>query len=471
MIRLVSLLAVCALLHACAREPITVDTQLTARDLVSVPQDVPGYCAVEEQTVLQRVAIPHVPRWFFKPLAELPLVAYASRRGNNLINLNTGYVIPAPGDRDAVPTPDELFLTSPGVHLTSLDDLLDEQRRAKPRRLHADMFGEYQSPGLLRETDDSRDYRFMIGRFKPSVRDFRVRLDTPDTFSIEPLNKAWRPCPERRLHLPMIAKDGREFGAYDVAAGSTRVFAIAGEGQCRVLEDLGMPTGKVSFSFDNRLLAFHLAVFDEASVEIASNPNDRWTSNVFVYDRDTRSIGRITHHTAGNAYYPAFRRDGTLVYLFKPLEDLNARYSFVVADPARIRKWLPIDWYTQDCAQGDTACHRSLAIGALWGYTCSKHGSKLNPRLAALNTLSLDQALCRQLVEDTWLEHRDSVVEGALRNLPDAEQLLGLDADTLLEQCSGAWQAQSGGYSGTPTLRSPAMSFPVSSVPGRPPES
>ena len=397
--------------------------------------------------MLQRVAIPHIPRWFFKPFAELPaemglyasilpLVAYASLAGNNLINLDTGYIIPTPGDRDSVPTPDEEFLTSPGVYLMPVEDLLDEQRRAHPRRLHADMWGEYQSPGLLREFDGGRDYRFIIGRFKPSVRDFRIRRDAQNEFNIEPLNKAWRPCPQRRLHLPMIAKDGREFGAYDVAAGSTRIFAISRDSKCTPLEDLGMPTGKVSFSFDNRLLAFHLAIFDEASVEIAKNPNDNWTSNVFVYDRQTRRIARITHNTAGNAYYPAFRRNGTLVYLFKPLENRNGRYSFVVADSARIRKWLPIRWYTQDCEAGDEACHRSLAIGALWGYTCSKHGTHLNPRLAALNTLSLDQALCRRLVSDKWSEHRDLVVEGALRNLPDAKKLLDLNEEAMQMQCS-----------------------------------
>jgi len=436
MLRSICLLAACLLLCGCTRTPMTVDTELQAHELLSVPPAVPEYCAVAEHTVLQRVAIPHIPRWFFKPFAESPLVAYASLAGNNLINLDTGYIIPTPGDRDSVPTPDEKFLTSPGVYLTLVEDLLDERRRARPLRLHADMWGEYQSPGLLREFDGGRDYRFMIGRFKPSVRDFRVHRDAQNKFSIAPLSKAWRPCPKRRLHLPMIAKDGREFGAYDVAAGSTRVFAITEEKECTPLEDLGIPTGKVSFSFDNRLLAFHLAIFDEASVEIAKNPDDSWTSNVFVYDRQTRRIGRITHNTAGNAYYPAFRRDGTLVYLFKPLENRNGRYSFVVADTARIRKWLPIRWYTQNCEAGDDACHRSLAIGALWGYTCSKHGANLNPRLAALNTLSLDQALCRQLVSDKWSEHRGLVVEGALKNLPDAKKLLDLNKNDILGQCS-----------------------------------
>ncbi|MDH3453209.1 MAG: hypothetical protein OEN20_12410 [Gammaproteobacteria bacterium] len=431
------LFAACVLFSGCGpRVPMTVDTQLQPHELLGVPQKVPAYCAVAEDAVLRRVAIPHTPRWFFKPFADLPLVAYASQSGNNLINLNTGYVIPVPGNRDAVPTPDEQFLTSPGVYLTRVEDLLDEQRRAQPLRLHADLGGEYQSPGLLREFDGGRDYRFMIGRFKPSVRDFRVRGGSGAQLSIEPLGKAWRPCPQHRLHLPMLAKDGREFGAYDVAAGSTRVFAIDGEAGCALVEDLGIPTGKVSFSFDNRLLAFHLAIFDQASVSMAENPDDRWTSNVFVYDRRTRRIGRITHHTAGNAYYPAFRRDGTLVYLFKPLENRYGRYSFAVADPARIRKWLPLRWYTQNCAAGDDGCHRALAIGALWGYTCSKYGAHLTPRLSALNTLSLNQPVCQQLVNDKWSEHRDFVVGGALRHLPDAEKLRALSERDLLGQCS-----------------------------------
>jgi hypothetical protein len=431
----VCLLAACLLCACAPRVPVTVDTELEPKDLLRVPPNVPEYCAVVEDTVVQRVAIPHTPRWFFKPFAEKPLVAYASPAGNNLINLDTGYVIPVPGDRDAVPTPDEEFLTSPGVYLTRVEDLLDEQRRAQPLRLRADLSGEYQSPGVLREFDGGRDYRFMIGRFKPSVRDFRIEHDPQRGITIQPLNKARRPCPKRRLHLPMLAKDGREFGAYDVAAGSTRVFAIDGNAQCTLVDDLGIPTGKVSFSFDNRWLTFHLAIFDQASVAIAVNPDDRWTSNVFVYDRQTRRIGRITHNTAGNAYYPAFRRDGTLVYLFKPLENRYGRYSFVVADPALIAKWLPIRWYTQHCAAGDDACHRTLALGALWGYACSNYDAHLNPRLSALNTLSLDQATCRQLVSDQWSEHRDFIVHRALRNLPDAAKLLDLGVHDLLQHC------------------------------------
>ena len=429
--------AACALLCGCGpRVPITVDTELQTHELLRVPPQVPAYCTVPEDAVLQRAAIPHTPRWFFKPFADLPLVAYASQAGNNVINLDTGYVLPVPGDRDAVPTPDERFLTSPGVYLTRVADLLDEQRRAHPLRLHADLGGEYQSPGLLREFAGGRDYRFMIGRFKPSVRDFRVHDGAGEQSTIEPLSKAWRPCPGRRLHLPMLAKDGREFGAYDVAAGSTRVFAIDGGADCTLVDDLGIPTGKISFSFDRRRLAFHLAIFDQASVSMAENPDDRWTSNVFVYDRETRSIGRVTHHTAGNAYYPAFRRDGTLVYLFKPLENRYGRYSFAVADPARIRKWLPLRWYTQHCAAGDDGCHRTLAVGALWGYACSRHGAHLNPRLAALNTLSLNPSVCRRLVADKWSEHRESVVRGALRQLPDVDELRGLSEGDLSEQCN-----------------------------------
>ncbi len=438
--RLLCWLIACACLGGCApRVPYTVDTEVQPHELARVPDRAPVYCAVAEDAVVQRVAIPDTPRWFFKPFAQRPLVAYASEHGNNLIDLNTGYVIPTPGDRDPVPTPDEVFLTSPGVYLTRVEDLLNEQRRGAPLRLLADLDGEYQSPGVLRRSGPDRDYRLMIGRFKPSVRDFRVRHEAADGMSIEPLGEAWRPCPRRRLHLPMLAKDGREFGAYDVEAGSTRVFAIGGDGGCTPVDDLGMPTGKVSFSFDGRFLTFHLAVLDQASLSLAENPDDHWTSNVFVYDRRTRRIGRITHHTAGNAYYPAFRGDGRVVYLFKPLDDVLGRYSFGVADPARIRKWLPIHWYTQRCGSGDDACHRTLALGALWGYACSTADADLTPRLAALNTLSLNEARCRRLVQEQWMQRRTFIAQGALRALPDAARLQALSVDDMLRHCaSGA---------------------------------
>lgn len=434
-IRIWPLLALLTLPGCAPREPITVDTRLEPHELVRIPKRAPAYCAVAEDTVIKRVAIPDTPRWFFKPFAVQPWVAYASEAGNSLLDLTRGYIVPIPGHRDAVPTPDERFLTTPGVYLTRVADLFGEKRGTKPLRLLADLNGEYQSPGVLRDVGNGRIYRLMIGRYKPTIQDFKVWTDARDQLRIEPVNEARRPCPDRRLQLPMLAKDGREFGAYDVASGSTRLFRLNDDNSCSVADDLAIPTGKVSFSFDNRYVAFHLAVRDQASTALEENPDDHWTSNVFIYDRAVRRIGRITHHTAGNAYYPAYRRDGKIVYLFKPLGESYGRYSFVVADPSRIRKWLPISWYTQSCRPGDIGCHQTLALGALWGYTCAKFGADPTPRLAALNTLSLDAASCRAMVTDRWLQWRRSVAQRALHTLPDSQTLLSHGVADLLAKC------------------------------------
>jgi len=430
------LLALPLLLAGCEsapRLPHHVSTTVASADRVSTPHGAPAYCALEDRTTLARAAIPDVPRWFFKPVPEGSLVAYLGDDGNRLLDLDTGLLVPIPGERDAVPTPDARFVSVPGIGLFALSELLDEAGREQALELEAPLAGVYQSPGLLAESADEVIYRFMVDDEGPTIRDFRV-TDTPAGPRIEPLGAKRRLCRGRHLQLPMLAPSGREFGAYDVGARSTRLLRIEPNGECSVLLDVGIPTGKVSFSFDGRYVAFHLAHKTTYTLKAGAVPEDRYVHSVFVLDRATETPGRLTHTTASNASYPAFRKDGTLVYLFKPYEESGGRVSFVVADPSRIGRWTPLAWARGECRAGDADCLRSLALGGLWARACSAHGDQLSAAAAALYALSLEREPCTRLVREHW-DAAGEAVTADLRVWAGGERPVTLDAETLAAAC------------------------------------
>jgi hypothetical protein len=433
-----ALLCLGLLLAGCAappeRSPYRIPIEIEPADLAAIPPGAPAYCAPENRAILAKAVIPDIPRWFFKPLPEGPWVAYLGEGGNKLLDLERGLVIPVPGARDPVPTPDGRFLSVPGITLFALQDLLDEAKRPTARGIEIPLHGEYQSPGLLAETASAVTYRFIADDSGPVVRDVTLRLDAPGGASVEAIGQRRKLCPGQRLQLPMLSPDGRELAAYDVEAGSSRIFRIEADYRCTIVTDLGLPTGKLAFSFDGKQVAFHLAHLQKLSVKTSDVPNDRYAHNVFVLDRTSGRIGRLTHNTASNAYYPAYRRDGTLVYLFKPYAASGGRFSFAVADPALIDSWAPLAWVTGECRGRDRSCIESLALGSLWAHVCSAQGETTSPKAAALYTLSLHADSCGRLVHDHWARHRESI-GASLRHLPGAETLSGLDADALAAAC------------------------------------
>ncbi len=423
--------------YGCAqpRVPYTVTTSTTSADLAATPDGAPLFCHVANDSELDRFVIPDVPRWFFKPLPDRPYVVYLGNHGNYLLNLETGRTTPIPGTSDAVPTPDGRFISLPGISLFPVDELLNETRRQNPTRLAADLRGDYQSPGVLHEDESSVTYRFIADREGTVARDIKVHFGDPNAPEIEVLGAKHKLCSDRLLQLPMLAKDGSEFGAYDVQANATKIFRIGEDFACTEVSNLAIPTGKLGFSFDKRYVAFHLGHVEKRSARMADVPDDRMVHSVFVLDRRLQRLGRLTHNTASNAYYPAFRRDGTLLYLFKPFEESGGRFSFVHADPSRIKNWVPLRWVATACADGkDKDCATTLALGSLWAHACGVETQSLTPRSAALYTMSLDSENCTQLVRSTWPRYRASVAK-TLATTPGGPELAQLGSRELLAYC------------------------------------
>ncbi|MDH3689973.1 MAG: hypothetical protein OEU36_10895 [Gammaproteobacteria bacterium] len=407
----------------------------------TTPPNAPEMCSVPNTTVVNRFEINDTPGWFFKPFPELPWVAYRGTDSNKILNLSTGETIPIPGERDPVPTPDGKFVTLPGVELLLTDEILAGVPTDQLTRLSAPLEGDYQTTGILASGDNYTDYRFMGGTSSVNFRDFRIRYDKTDSSpNIEPLGSMHTPCPTRQLKLPILSKNGREFVAYDVDAAVTKIFGIAHNLRCQELESLGVATGKASFSFDGRKIAFHVPVDDKYTTTISRSPTDRMVQSVFLYDRDRRVITRLTHNTVSNAYFPAFFRNGNVLYLFKPHFKSAGGPLFVIADPSKASYETTLTTMTTHCDSepSPTRCEMGAAIGSLWSYVCSKSGKRTSASAATLNYLSLEPERCRMLVTNYWREYRKKVLRSRRkRGAPLSLQFKDMTADDLLRGCTG----------------------------------
>jgi hypothetical protein len=58
------------------------------------------------------------------------------------------------------------------------------------------------------------------------------------------------------IKLPILSKDGQEFGGL-LNNSSTSIFKFGDNYKCEVVENLGIRTGKISFSYEGRYIAFH----------------------------------------------------------------------------------------------------------------------------------------------------------------------------------------------------------------------
>ena len=96
--------------------------------------------------------------------------------------------------------------------------------------------------------------------------------------------------------------------------------------------------GKVSFSFDERFIAFHHHVVDDTQEEGALRSEvglAGHSSNIYIYDLKTMRKVRVTKMGPNQfALYPHFRADGWLYFLVR---DNNTNKHYAVASDAAIR--------------------------------------------------------------------------------------------------------------------------------------
>lgn len=428
------------------RRHVQIDPSNEIRDIPSgvIPPEHRFLCELGTAPATS-VTPSHRPVYFFRPFPESTLAGYAgSDLQNRLIDLRTGREIgEVPGPYDPVPTPDELYLTVPkhkenkGLTFYTTSSL----KEGKPNKVFVDekMPGVYQSIGKRR---DSGDYRVLIADQQDLYfRDYRITAKPGMVGAqVEPIQENRVPvCPGFKLATPMISKDGSQLAALDLDTQTTKVFALQDSGRCTEVVDLGMHTGKVDFSYqeNGRYLAFHkYGYLPEKPTDYIDVPGDRLVGNVYVYDKQTGDISRLTDNTDSNAVYPAWRANGTLSYLSHPHgattnPDEKSTIVTVRFDP---QTGSPLNFFNP---QPPEVQARRTALGGLWNQVCSSEAGQMDKEAAALATLNLDSERCRFLVEHHWENFRERVGDNQKlkgMNLADVTEanLLAL-CDTLKE--------------------------------------
>lgn len=256
---------------------------------------------------------------------------------------------------DPVASPAGNLLVYPNpLRFFKLNDLLRDQQNAKPFFEDSAHRGWYESIGVLAQSTGSVRLRVMTSQDygrdadgkdkfedRGAFRDYDVTLDSNgNPTNVSPVQGAPTAlCANQDLRVqldwstPIISKNGREFAVYNRISKTTKIYSIDGDSQnCKEVEDLGIATSKVNFSFDGRRVAFN-------ATQISSKANSILAQRVLIYDRKTKSIAspmtEDSERVSGS--YPAFLPNGQLLYMRKELSPNGAlSESLVIVDPQEL---------------------------------------------------------------------------------------------------------------------------------------
>ena len=280
-------------------------------------------------TTLSAVNTPRRIGFFFKPITGTSLVSYNAGSVDYFFDMETGRELRVPGYIDPVPTPDGRFLTLPGLHFHPVKALLSGNRA--PLYSDPELPDEYQTASVLRETNSVIRYRVVTGwNAGARFRDYDVALDKSGLASgITPVGEPFVPCKDRLLTLPINAKSGVEFGAFDARTQTNMVLAVPDSTHCTLKLDLGFASGKLSFSYDGTAIAFATSRVNTDTAGPLIRPSELFHKDALVLVRKTGRIIALTQNaTISGLTFPEFQKNGTVMLLDqfgpgRPVEQLR----------------------------------------------------------------------------------------------------------------------------------------------------
>jgi len=270
-------------------------------------------------TVVSSIAMPRDVGFFFKPVAGTTLVTYTANDIAYLFDRANGTERRIPGHVDPVPTPDGLFLTRPGLIIHPMDAL----RVGDTASIYRDtsLPDEYQTASIIAGGRNALRYRMVTGwRENARFRDYDVSLSGTKSRTraavFKPVAPAFVPCAARVLSLPISAKSGREFGAFDVRRGTNGVLEVTRDGGCVDRLDLGFASGKLSFSYDGRLLAFSTSRINVDTAGALRKPSEMFYEDALVLERASGRLVALTRNRPIRVKsFPEFMPDGSVMVL------------------------------------------------------------------------------------------------------------------------------------------------------------
>jgi len=268
-----------------------------------------------------------VPEYFYKIRSNGQMISYSSEGTNYLFDLSNGSEITLPGTYDPVfnlGTDTMLFPMGNGYNFHSLKKW--QAGDHSPLLFDETLLGVYQSTGLLKTEDGKITFRVISEQMGNHLtRDYSY---SPSEDAITPLGESAKTlCSNFSIKLPIVSKNGLEVGGVDLVAKKTAIFKIMADGTCEKVEELGLITGKLNFSYDSRFITYHIYATDHAEYE--HRPDSNHQANIYVFDRQTKKTYQVTTNVGLNSMYPDFTQAGELVFADYPHSGEGARYRFL----------------------------------------------------------------------------------------------------------------------------------------------
>jgi len=317
-------------------------------------------------------------------------------------------------------------------------------------RLEEEINGVYQSMSPLKNDESKSLYRLLVDRNfgavdKDELKDFVAYRDySYENGKIRPIGYVERPCTGKKIQTPYMSKDGKMIGGFDLDSQTTKVYSIDKNANCSVIADLGYRTGKVDFSYDNSKIAFH--VEDNYSTEDATgfikHPTSN-TSNIYVYDLESKKLDKVTSNIVGNSYYPSFLPDNTIAYIHvdpPTAKEAEPAYSIVISKVpgfSNIPSSTSVSNGFCDCEPKDKL--KYLAVGQIVSFICAGNGFSGATGLGVVSiatNLTADQ--CKKVINDYWdKDFAESVILSIeeKKRTAEIEKLKTLTKEDLLAIC------------------------------------
>lgn len=216
---------------------------------------------------------------------------------------------------DPYPTVDGKFYVQPSpVRFYSTDEIKKTGSQAPTLGSFLDHTGYYQSVGQSQNSKGQAVYRVLTAQGEGLVRDYVFNGKTIEAVGGAPTPLCKNLTGREALDwaLPVLARDGKKFSTLNPKTGTTQVYDIEMPGgKCTLNTDLGVATGKLSFSFDGKFATFP-ATLRNGEYRVA-----------YIYNFDTKQISLATPPSINReVYYSTYFPDGRIgVMYFRTLKD------------------------------------------------------------------------------------------------------------------------------------------------------
>ncbi len=405
------------------------------------------YCSINvPEKPDKTIRLPYPLSFFISPNPNGEEVAVITEFQNRLVNLSKmpdgGEIeedrtdTELPGNVDPVFTPDGKYITLPSSYFYRYQEAKRKGDSARP--VVAGNYGApYQSVGQPNPNKEEYNYISDPNPIDPASDNTnifftQVSIKEQKVFGIfkrkKKTVKTGHLCKDKITgSLPMISPDGKYISYLDQGTQTTKIMRIGKDGKdCTEMVDLGIPTGKVSFNFDekNRQLAFHVERSNYMSGWFETI-DESFSTDSFIMDIDTEKTGtedekwsisgikRLSHTSmpGTGTYYPRFTRNGGIIAAKTTIDDDGDRHSNIVQYGAGqvINIQASRDSIIREAdVQGDKVCEgapallNQIALGRLFSSVCDSLKIPDQEKDSILISPFIDEKSCQNLVRDFW---------------------------------------------------------------------